>query len=73
MTELTDKALSKFLSYVLRHHPEEAGLKPDAGGWVDVDDLLAGSAAAGKSFTRDALLNAVATSEKKRFTLSQDG
>jgi putative RNA 2'-phosphotransferase len=33
-------ALSRTISYALRHHPEEFGLQPDAEGWVGVDDLL---------------------------------
>ena len=31
---------SRYLSYLLRHHPEEAGLKLDKEGWCNVDDLL---------------------------------
>lgn len=73
VTELSDKALSKFLSYVLRHHPEEIGLTPDPAGWVAIDDLLAGASAAGRIFTREAMLGVVAASEKQRFTLSPDG
>ena len=33
--------LSKRLSRHLRHAPEEIGLRLDAQGWVDLDDLLA--------------------------------
>ncbi|NNE42725.1 MAG: RNA 2'-phosphotransferase, partial [Gemmatimonadetes bacterium] len=32
--------LSKFLSLVLRHRPDEYGLKMDLEGWVDFDDLI---------------------------------
>jgi putative RNA 2'-phosphotransferase len=35
------KALSKKLSYILRHNPGDAGLVLDAGGWVGVAPLLA--------------------------------
>lgn len=31
---------SKFLSYVLRHHPEKYNLDIDSEGWVDVEELL---------------------------------
>ena len=31
---------SKFLSYVLRHRPDEIGLTLDANGWASVAELL---------------------------------
>ncbi|MCL2714438.1 MAG: RNA 2'-phosphotransferase [Alphaproteobacteria bacterium] len=65
--------LSKFLSLVLRHQPETIGLTLDPAGWVGVEELIAKAGAAGKRFDRDQLLEVVATSEKKRFTLSDDG
>ena len=67
--------LSKFLSFVLRHKPDAIGLVLDAEGWAGIDDLIAkgNAAAAGTRFDRDDLLNVVATSDKKRFSLSSDG
>ncbi|OCJ63648.1 RNA 2'-phosphotransferase [Agrobacterium tumefaciens] len=66
-------ATSKFLSYVLRHAPESIGLTLDAQGWADVGDLLAKANASG-TLLDDAGLRAVVTeSDKKRFTLSEDG
>ena len=41
-----DKSLekdSKYLSYLLRHHPEEVGCKMDKYGWVDVNTLVKNS------------------------------
>ena len=35
-----DKLNSRYLSYLLRHHPEERGLTLDREGWCDVDELL---------------------------------
>ncbi len=67
------KQQSKFLSLVLRHTPEKAGLTLDAQGWVTVDDLLDGCAKAGQKIDRATLAQIVATSDKKRFTLSDDG
>jgi putative RNA 2'-phosphotransferase len=65
--------LSKFLSFVLRHKPDAIGLSLDAEGWAGIDDLIAKGNAAGTRFGRDDLLNVVATSDKKRFSLSPDG
>lgn len=64
---------SKFLSYVLRHAPDAIGLSLDAQGWTSIEELLAKSAAAGKGITRELLDEIVATNDKKRFTLSDDG
>lgn len=65
--------LSKFLSFVLRHKPDAIGLRLDAQGWVSIDELLRKSHAAGRRFSREELLAAVATNAKQRFTLSPDG
>ncbi|MDI5963082.1 RNA 2'-phosphotransferase [Streptomyces sp. SL13] len=65
--------VSKFLSLVLRHQPSAAGVTLDAGGWVAVDDLLAGCAAAGRPCGRAELERVVADSDKQRFALSPDG
>jgi putative RNA 2'-phosphotransferase len=32
--------LSKYLSYHLRHAPQEIGLTLEPGGWVQISDLL---------------------------------
>ncbi len=64
---------SKFLSYILRHAPESIGLTLGAGGWVEVDELIRRANQAGQKFDRAMLFDLVATSDKKRFTLSEDG
>jgi putative RNA 2'-phosphotransferase len=69
--DLTEK--SKFLSYILRHAPESAGLALDAQGWVGVEELLAKCAGVGKPIDRDTLIEIVLTNSKRRFTLSEDG
>ena len=67
------KSISKFLSYVLRHEPQSIGLELDHAGWARVDELLARSAAAGRTFDRALLARLVQTNDKKRFALSSDG
>ena len=69
--ELT--TISKFMSLVLRHQPRHIGLELDGAGWAGIDDLLARAAAAGRAITRDQLNEVVATSDKRRFALSDDG
>ncbi len=65
--------LSKFLSFVLRHHPERIGLSLDSGGWVDIEELLHKARQADVSLTREALQQIVEQNDKKRFTFSADG
>ena len=65
--------LSKFLSLVLRHAPERAGVTLDAAGWVDVDALVAGARRAGVALDRAALERVVRENDKQRFALSPDG
>lgn len=62
---------SKFLSFVLRHNPQEIGIALDDSGWVDVDVLLAACAAHGKRISRDQLFQIVEESDKQRFALNE--
>ena len=65
--------ISKFMSLVLRHQPGRIGLVLDGAGWTEVDGLLSRAAAAGRPITRDQLDEVVATNDKRRFALSEDG
>lgn len=73
--DMTDrhKPLSKFLSLILRHEPEAIGLRLDAEGWADVDELIAKAAAHGKRYDRALLQELVRDNDKQRFKLSDDG
>jgi putative RNA 2'-phosphotransferase len=62
-------AISKRLSYVLRHSPGSVRLTLDPGGWVAVDDLLAALAAHGRPVTRAELDTVVACNDKRRFAV----
>jgi len=64
---------SKFLSLILRHEPERVGLSLVDAGWISVDELLRAVNQHGISLTLDQLKHIVATSDKKRFALSEDG
>jgi putative RNA 2'-phosphotransferase len=65
--------ISKFLSYVLRHEPGAIGIRLDSEGWANIHFLIKGANQAGKSITLEQLMRVVETSDKKRFTLSDDG
>lgn len=64
--------LSKFLSLVLRHHPETAGIMLDEHGWADVSELLQGVAATGRSMDKTLLEDIVATDAKSRYSFNAD-
>lgn len=66
-------SLSKFLSLVLRHKPEEIGLELDSEGWARIEQLIDLANISGTPLTLDTVLEIVATSDKKRFALSPDG
>lgn len=65
--------ISKFVSLVLRHQPETAGLVLEPGGWVTVEALLTGAATAGLTITRDELDEVVARCDKQRFGFDDTG
>lgn len=73
MDKKQQKRISKFMSLVLRHQPQTAGLVLDNAGWVDVDDLLTGMNKAGQRVTRGQLETVVAENDKQRFQFSEDG
>lgn len=72
MSNKSDTKISKFLSLVLRHQPEVAGLELDENGWVDIDTLIEGCKKAGNSISREQLETVVAESDKQRFIIDGD-
>ena len=64
----SDTEISKFLSYVLRHAPQELGLALDAEGWTDYPELSRKICA--KFDVSDAdIRRVIDENSKKRFTL----
>lgn len=60
--------MGRHLAYVLRHHPEDAGITLAYGGWAEVDDVLCGL-----GWSRDELLDVVSHDAKGRHEVSEDG
>ena len=76
LNEQQRKSVSKFFSLILRHRPEQIGLTLDKNGWADIDELLAKANLHNRTslcITREVLMEIVATNDKKRFTVSEDG
>lgn len=62
---------SKYLSLLLRHKPEAAGLTLDQHGWVDVNKLIAGVRKT-RPFDREMLEKIVRTDAKGRYAFNED-
>ncbi|MDR7453449.1 MAG: RNA 2'-phosphotransferase [Armatimonadota bacterium] len=65
--------LSRLVALVLRHRPEEAGVRLDAGGYVELEALARGLAAQpGWTSVSTADLRALAAADPRRYEI-QDG
>lgn len=71
-TQMDLKSASKFLSYTLRHCPEDIDLTLDSQGWADIAELIA-KAPAQLSLTADLIDQIVSTNDKQRFKICDDG
>lgn len=64
---------SRYLSYLLRHHPEKAGITLDEHGWADVHELIDGVNQDERyHLTLDLLNEIVRTDEKQRYSFNED-
>ncbi|MEM7746572.1 MAG: RNA 2'-phosphotransferase, partial [Pseudomonadota bacterium] len=69
MSDERTREIGKYLAYVLRHAPEDAGLEMDKAGWVDVASLV--TALNEKFGAGLAEIEAIAAAdEKSRYTLA---
>lgn len=73
MDEEAQKRISKFLSYALRHRPDEVGLELDSAGWAEVSAVLDAADEHGHAITLDELRIVVRDNDKQRFAFSPDG
>lgn len=62
--------ISKFLSLVLRHKPEELGIILDEAGWTDVATLLHKLQERGMDVSEEYVHHIVETNSKKRFAFN---
>ena len=71
MREDEKQGFSKYLSYLLRHHPESIGLFMMDNGWVNTQELLDAlneSKKCDSFITLDDLINVVETDTKERYS-----
>ena len=72
MAREKNSSLSRYISLILRHQPEVAGITLDAHGWAKVTDLIAGINRT-RHIDVEALREIVATDSKGRYSFSDDG
>ena len=63
--------LSKFISLILRHKPEEVGITLDEHGWANVEDLINGISDSGRKIDKDVLEEIVRTDNKQRYSFNE--
>lgn len=66
------KHISKFMSLVLRHQPEQIGLTLDEHGWAHTQELIEKINLYGIGIDLQMLRTIVATNDKKRFAFNED-
>lgn len=70
---MNKKAISQYLSFILRHKPEEIDLILDNEGWASIEDLMAKSQPIDNVLlNKEIIENIVRNSDKKRFQISDD-
>lgn len=64
--------VSKFISLILRHKPEEIGITLDKHGWAKVSELIKGVSKNYPGFSMDILEEIVRTDEKQRYSFNDN-
>lgn len=64
--------MGKYVSKLLRHHPEEAGIELDEHGWADVQDLIK-KVSVKYPLTEELLHQIAIAPDKQRYEFSTDG
>lgn len=67
-----NKRMGKYVSMLLRHHPEEAGVILDEHGWTDVKDLIE-KVNPRYPLTEEILHQLAFGPDKQRYEFSEDG
>lgn len=68
----SDVKLGRFLSLVLRHNPDAAGISLDEHGWTDVQELLNGVRRSGRQINLETLERIVRENNKQRYSFNAD-
>lgn len=72
MNKNNDENLGRFISLILRHHPETIGITLDKNGWAKVSELIYGMNKACKNIDMITLERIVKENNKKRYIFNED-
>lgn len=72
MSKSSDTSLSKFISLILRHRPEDIGITLDKSGWADTKALLNGINRTGQNIDMETLERIVREDSKGRYSFNED-
>jgi len=72
MIRKEDMRISKFISLVLRHKPEEIGLTLDQYGYMNTSDLIKGINEKGYKATMSDIERILAEDDKQRYSFNDD-
>ena len=64
--------ISKFVSLVLRHKPQNIGITLSKDGWANVYELIEKIKLTGRNINKDILERVVLYNDKKRFSFNED-
>ena len=64
--------MGRFISFILRHHPETIGIELDEHGWANVEELLFGINNNGRIIDMELLEEIVRTDQKQRYSFNED-
>lgn len=65
--------VSKYMSYILRHKPEDAGITLDEHGWANSSELVKAIKKKFPGFGNTHLMFIVETDEKQRYSFNESG
>lgn len=68
----SDSKISKYISLILRHRPEEIGLELDEHGYLNVSGLINGINKSYEGFNMDDLERIVREDSKQRYSFNED-
>lgn len=69
---MNNDKLSIYISFILRHKPEELNLEMDKKGFVDVEELLSGMNKSGRNIDIDSLMKIVEEDKKNRYSFNEN-
>ena len=72
MISKEDMRISKFISLILRHKPQEIGLKLDEYGYANASDMIQGINNKGYKVTIDDVKRIVKEDDKQRYSFNED-